>query len=37
MLIPLPHTPSRLVNEQIGTGEEFMRQIDKTEAVVTAE
>ena len=33
----LAHTPSRLVNEHIGTGEEFLRKIDKTEAVVTPE
>ncbi len=31
----LAHTPSRLVNEHIGTGEDFLRMIDKTEAVVT--
>jgi oxalate decarboxylase len=33
----LAHTPSRLVNEHIGTGEEFLRKINKTEAVVTPE
>jgi oxalate decarboxylase len=33
----LAHTPSRLVNEHIGTGEEFLRKIGKTEAVVTPE
>jgi oxalate decarboxylase len=33
----LAHTPSRLVNEHIGTGEEFLRKIDKTEAVITPE
>ena len=33
----LAHTPSRLVNEHIGTGEEFLRKIGKTEAVITPE
>jgi oxalate decarboxylase len=30
----LAHTPSRLVNEHIGTGEEFLEKISKTEVVV---
>ena len=33
----LAHTPSRLANEHIGTGEEFLRKIDKTETVITPE
>jgi oxalate decarboxylase len=33
----LAHTPSRLVNEHIGTGEEFLTKISKTEAVITPE
>lgn len=31
----LAHTPSRLVNEHIGTGEDFLRKISKKEAVIT--
>jgi oxalate decarboxylase len=31
----LAHTPSRLVNEHIGTGEEFLAKISKTEVVIT--
>jgi oxalate decarboxylase len=30
----LAHTPSRLVNRHIGTGENFLRNIPKEEAVV---
>jgi oxalate decarboxylase len=33
----LAHTPSRLVNEHIGTGEDFLAKISKTEVVVTSE
>src|SRR5271154_7038165 len=33
----LAHTPSRLVNEHIGTGEEFLRKTDKKEVVVAPE
>jgi oxalate decarboxylase len=33
----LAHTPSRLVNEHIGTGEEFLRNIAKTEVVIAPE
>jgi oxalate decarboxylase len=31
----LAHTPARLVNEHIGTGEDFLNKIPKTESVVT--
>jgi oxalate decarboxylase len=31
----LAHTPARLVNEHLKTGEEFLSKIPKTEAVVT--
>ncbi|HEY4051172.1 MAG TPA: cupin domain-containing protein [Acidobacteriaceae bacterium] len=31
----LAHTPTRLVDEHIGTGEEFLRQINKKEVVIT--
>ncbi len=33
----LAHTPSRLVNEHLGTGEDFLAKISKTEVVVTPE
>jgi oxalate decarboxylase len=33
----LAHTPSRLVNEHIGTGEEFLRKIARKEAVIAPE
>ena len=33
----LAHTPSRLVNEHIGTGEDFLAKISKTEVVITPE
>ncbi len=33
----LAHTPSRLVNEHIGTGEDFLAKINKTEAVIAPE
>jgi len=33
----LAHTPSRLVNEHIGTGEDFLKNISKTEVVITPE
>jgi len=33
----LAHTPSRLVNEHIGTGEDFLAKISKREVVVTPE
>jgi oxalate decarboxylase len=33
----LAHTPSRLVNEHIGTGEDFLEKISKTEVVITPE
>jgi len=33
----LSHTPSRLVNEHIGTGEDFLAKIRKTEVVITPE
>jgi len=33
----LAHTPSRLVNEHIGTGEDFLAKITKTEVVITPE
>jgi len=33
----LAHTPSRLVNEHIGTGEDFLATIAKTEVVITPE
>jgi oxalate decarboxylase len=33
----LAHTPSRLVNEHIGTGEEFLANISRTEVVVVPE
>jgi len=33
----LAHTPSRLVNEHIGTGEDFLAGISKNEVVITAE
>ena len=33
----LAHTPYRLVNEHLGTGEEFLRGISKKEAVITPE
>jgi oxalate decarboxylase len=31
----LAHTPSRLVDQHIGTGEQFLQQISKKEVVVT--
>jgi oxalate decarboxylase len=31
----LAHTPSRLVNEHLGTGEEFLAKISKSEVVIT--
>jgi oxalate decarboxylase len=33
----LAHTPSRLVNEHIGTGEDFLTKISRTEVVVAPE
>ena len=33
----LAHTPSRLVDQHIATGEEFLRKIRKKEAVITPE
>jgi oxalate decarboxylase len=33
----LSHTPSRLVDEHLGTGEEFLAKISKSEVVVTPE
>ena len=33
----LAHTPSRLVDEHIATGEDFLRKIAKAEAVITPE
>ena len=33
----LAHTPSRLVNEHIGTGEDFLAKIAKTEVVIAPE
>jgi len=33
----LAHTPSRLVDQHIGTGEDFLHKISKKEAVVTPE
>jgi len=33
----LAHTPSRLVDEHIGTGEDFLAKIAKTEVVITPE
>ena len=33
----LAHTPSRLVEEHLGTGEDFLAKISKTEAVITPE
>jgi oxalate decarboxylase len=33
----LAHTPSRLVNQHIATGEEFLRKIPKKEMVITPE
>lgn len=33
----LAHTPSRLVNEHIATGEDFLRKIGRKEAVITPE
>src|ERR1700678_695801 len=33
----LAHTPSRLVNEHLGTGEDFLAKISKTEVVITPE
>jgi oxalate decarboxylase len=33
----LAHTPSRLVNEHIGTGEGFLRNIAKSEVVIAPE
>jgi len=33
----ISHTPSRLVNEHIGTGEDFLATIRKTEVVITPE
>jgi oxalate decarboxylase len=33
----LSHTPSRLVDEHIGTGEEFLAKISKSEVVITPE
>jgi oxalate decarboxylase len=33
----LAHTPSRLVNEHIGTGEDFLAKITKTEVVIAPE
>ena len=33
----LAHTPSRLVNEHLDTGEEFLRKISRKETVITPE
>jgi oxalate decarboxylase len=33
----LAHTPSRLVDQHIGTGEDFLRKLPKKEAVITPE
>ena len=33
----LAHTPSRLVDEHLGTGEDFLAKIDKKEVVITPE
>jgi oxalate decarboxylase len=33
----LAHTPSRLVNEHIGTGEDFLAKISKTEVIIAPE
>jgi len=33
----LAHTPSRLVNEHLGTGEDFLTKISKAEVVITPE
>src|SRR5271170_6285667 len=33
----LAHTPSRLVDQHIGTGEDFLRKLSKKEAVITPE
>jgi oxalate decarboxylase len=33
----LAHTPSRLVNEHLGTGEDFLTKVIKTEVVITPE
>jgi oxalate decarboxylase len=33
----LAHTPSRLVNQHIGTGEDFLTKIAKKEQVITPE
>jgi oxalate decarboxylase len=33
----LAHTPSRLVDQHLGTGEDFLRKIDRKEVVVTPE
>jgi oxalate decarboxylase len=33
----LAHTPSRLVDQHIATGEDFLRKIGKKEAVITPE
>jgi oxalate decarboxylase len=33
----MAHTPSRLVNQHLGTGEEFLAKISKSEVVVTPE
>ncbi|MBB6144642.1 oxalate decarboxylase [Silvibacterium bohemicum] len=33
----LAHTPSRLVDEHLGTGEDFLRKISKKEVVITPE
>ena len=33
----LAHTPSRLVDQHIGTGEEFLRGLSKTETVIVPE
>jgi oxalate decarboxylase len=33
----LAHTPSRLVDQHLGTGEDFLRKIDRKEVVITPE
>jgi oxalate decarboxylase len=33
----LAHTPSRLVDQHIATGEDFLRKISKKEALITPE
>jgi oxalate decarboxylase len=33
----LAHTPSRLVNEHLGTGEDFLTKIARTEVIIAPE